>query len=149
VLASLHGTSTPIIPTPSPPGPAWLRNLLGDEYFRNVYQVSIGEKSISESDLRLIITLPGIKSIYLSNPRIVSNGSEKERILRDADLIVLKDQVQLQDLLLESDGITDECIKSLKGLVNLKDLGLRHSNLTAEGLQELRKSLPNTSITRP
>jgi hypothetical protein len=162
------------IPEPAPPGPAWLRDWLGDEYFRNIYEISIGDQHfITEADLRLIVTLPSVRIIFLTNPKIVAKGSETKRALNDSDLAAFENLRQLRELVLESHDITNVGIKHLRnltnlellslydtdisdaglqylgGLVNLKHLKLRGSRVTSEGIHELQKELPNMRISGP
>src|SRR5215471_19817094 len=45
----------------SPNAPRWLREYLGDEYFRRVEWVNVSKKTLSESDFQKLSELPDLK----------------------------------------------------------------------------------------
>ena len=59
----------------SPPGPAWLREQLGEEYFREVYAVRFFGPTISASVLPQLVNFPELRSAYLCEVKIAPDGS--------------------------------------------------------------------------
>ena len=55
----------------SPPGPAWLRNLIGDEYFREVVEITIEDRAIAESDFAQLAKVPYLRRIGLGSTPII------------------------------------------------------------------------------
>ena len=53
---------------------------------------------------------------------------------------------ELHDLTLGGSQITDAGLMHLKGLRNLKHLTLVHTSVTAAGVQELKKALPDVKV---
>jgi len=69
------------IPDAHPPGPVWLRKLLGEEYFREVVLVDlaigsrVGRSRVTDADLRCLESLPDVEWINLArNPAITDQG---------------------------------------------------------------------------
>jgi hypothetical protein len=89
-----------------PPGPAWLRNLLGIDYLDHVTAAYFDGYSFADADLEHLKGLPDLD--YL---RIVSSN------VTDAGLVNLKYLHQLKNLELTSEKVTDA------GLVHLHPLG--------------------------
>lgn len=107
-----------------PPQPAWLRTLLGDDFFCDVFTVAFFNlpNSIPESDLAQLTKLPKLRLVYLTNVKIVSDGSSIQRPIQDRDIEVL-------------------------GRLGMpKYLDLTGSKFTPEGLRKLRQLLPSTNI---
>lgn len=53
-----------------PPGPGWLREISGDEYFLKVVGVSLSDTRVGDDDLALLAGLPGLKHLWLDNTSI-------------------------------------------------------------------------------
>src|SRR5215471_11590959 len=72
----------------SPNAPLWLREFLGDEYFRKVEWVNISKKTLlSESDFQKLAGLPDLKYLEMQRLSIQRNDSqEATRLINDADL---------------------------------------------------------------
>ena len=67
----------------------------------------------------------------------------------DAELKQLRDMPELEPLSLYSENITDAGLVHLKGITNLKSLGLDFClKITDSGVAELQKALPNREIIR-
>lgn len=67
--------SMPLVP-PSPPGPAWLRRCIGDDYFRTVVSATFGRGATDES-LAVCRDLPSLKHITIHLcPEISDAGME-------------------------------------------------------------------------
>src|SRR5262245_13991502 len=46
----------------SPSGPAWIRRLIGDEYFQDVVEVIFQDKAIPETDFAQLAKLPRLRT---------------------------------------------------------------------------------------
>ena len=51
--------------TAKPPGPTWLRRILGDEYFVKVYSANLGGRDVCDQHLELLKAMPTIKRVFL------------------------------------------------------------------------------------
>jgi len=62
---------SPSFPPPGkPPGPRWLRRMLGDEYFQSVYTANLNKAEISDDLLRHVGGQTSIRDLWLGNPAI-------------------------------------------------------------------------------
>jgi hypothetical protein len=64
----------------------------------------------------------------------------------DAGLKHLKECKTLGGLDLRNTAVSDESVKTLSGLSQLKTLNLRKTRFTAKGIDELKKALPKCKI---
>ena len=95
------------VPNAAPPGPAWLHSLLGDDFFRSVYEVDLaqtGGKVIYDADLDNLRFLTQLRLLNLDNTRVT-----------DAGLDHLESFTKLQVLRLKGTQVTD------KGIVRLQE----------------------------
>ena len=129
-----------------PPGPAWLRRLLGDDFFTTVVGVGVntpadmkylGEMSrlrvvsaygapIGDADLEGIRRSGQLKGLDLSLTNVTDGGLEN-----------LKGLSQLEYLRLSVTRVTDVGLKQLKGLSQLQTLNLNDTRITDAGLVSL------------
>ncbi len=144
-----------------PPGPAWLRKIIGDEFFCDVVRVTLKGRIIHESDFAQLAKLPRLREVWLvGNTQIELNDAGIQRPLEDADLHVLQDLSQLRVLgIYPVDGQRMPNIKgprfaNLIGLKHLRRLDLDNTNFDDKGMQHIGKltalkslSLDNTRIT--
>ncbi len=209
-----------IVRNASIPGPAWLRKLIGDDYFRTAVQVQIApsDEDAAKAAINAIANLPTIRCVslivwkrdskiqdsvlaplgrltrlerlslrdtqvsgvflsQLSNPagmiqlgitglvhdiddaamaqigkmtNLEVSGFLNCNRVTDAGLAQLSKLTSLKELSLQYFGrITDAGLKHLAGLNRLTDFLVAHSRVTANGIRELQKSLPNAKITGP
>ena len=96
-----------------PPGPAWLRRVLGDNFFSEVIGVQ----------------LPGDYSL-----RLGFDGFGPSHGATDADLKCLSKLPNLRSLGLRATNITDDGLKELIGLTHLERLDLQHTDTGDAGL---------------
>ena len=68
------------------------------------------------------------------------------RDITDANLISLKEMVDLKTLDISNTPITDAGLPHLKDLTNLTYLNLIETQITDSGVAELQKALPNCKI---
>ena len=113
--------------------PRWLRNLLGDDFFRTaVSLVAFNDGSMeSAKDLTELRRLD-----FVGGPAT------------DAGLAHVRSLSRLQRLNLSDTQITDAGLEHLQGLTQLRELVLRGTRVTDEGVQQLQSALPNCKIER-
>ena len=124
-----------VIPGPTPPGPAWLRALAGDDLFADVTVVNLNLANVSDAGLERLKALTQLHGLWLDGDRI-----------SDAGLTHLKGLTQLQSLNLGNTKVSDAGLEHLKGLTQLRELVLGGTNVTDKGVQTLQQALPNCKI---
>ncbi len=157
------------IPNPHLPGPEWLRQLLGENFFTDVEVMGITITPDAEAALANVRGLTQLKILWLWGRRnTVSDAwivnlkaltQLKELTLgnikiTDAGLESLKDLTQLQRLVLAETKVTDAGLVHLEDLTRLQYLFLTKNNVTDAGLVHLRGlsklrylNLENTNVT--
>ena len=147
---------------PKPPGPDWLRKLIGENFFSEVEGVLIlGTSKVTDADLERLEGFPQLKTLMLGgNQSYTDAGLINLRRLpqlqalklgtevTDAGLIHLSGLSQLNWLDLEGTHVTDAGLVNLKGLIQLKTLSVQRTNVTDVGVKDLQKALPNCNVIR-
>lgn len=171
-----HSTPTPGIPNSRfnrnalPPGPPWLRELIGEDYFCTVNCVNLFRKEITKADLAKIAQLPDLITVNLYGTQIVDPLTRKGRPINDSDLGLVQHMKSLHNVVLSSTDVTDDGLQRLTHLAELNELYLQNSKVTnagiemisqfsklktldvrgtgisREGKQQLRQRLPNTRV---
>ncbi len=116
-----------------PPGPGWLRNLLGDDFFANVTDVSFVFGDTTDAVLANCKDLNQLQTLWLGASAHVGPRSNEE-LNRPRKHFLLNAQ------------LTDAGLTNLAGLTQLQSLDLSESNVTDEGVAKLQKALPNCRI---
>ena len=116
-----------IDPHSEPPGPAWLRRLLGDDYFTNVVWVRVS----SDKGLGNISALNELQNLQVVP---VSGGRPK---VTDAGLKNIAGLYRLTSVFLTDCPISDAGLAELEGLSRLQFLNLGYTQVTDEGLKHL------------
>jgi Leucine rich repeat len=116
----------------APPGPKWLRNLIGDEPFQEVNAVILAKgqtrnQTVTEATLAYIGELKALKELHLDGAAVT-----------DAGLAHLRGLTSLEKLSLGDTSITDAGLANLRGLKALKELYLYRTKLTDAGLAYLK-----------
>jgi hypothetical protein len=122
-------------PQAAEPAPAWLRKMLGDDFFANVEYIWLANRT--DVELAYAGELSGLKTLAVTYARIT-----------DAGLAHLQGLTELQALYLGDTQITDAGLEYLKGMSRLKNLDLTGTKVTDAGVAELQKALPNCKIER-
>jgi hypothetical protein len=136
---------------PTPPGPAWLRKLLGDDFFANVYLVSF-EQGVNEAQLVHLEGSHQLRVLGLGNSQVTDAGlAHLQRLTRlknlqtfqctqvtDAGLVHLQGLSDLEWLELGGAQVTDAGLSRLEGLGHLNTLYLGETKITDAGLIHLQ-----------
>jgi len=86
-----------------PPGPKWLRRIVGDEYFFTVAQVYLYGPHFTDAGLVAIGRLTDVQLVSLNSTQIT-----------DAGLVHLERLTDLEELLLDGAAVTDERVEKLR-----------------------------------
>ncbi len=116
----------------SPPGPGWLRSLLGDDHFQSVYSISV--QSCSDDDLARISTLPSVNKLHIGGVEITDKG-----------MAHLGKMTSLESLRLVAILVKDDGVARLASLPNLKEAFLL-TGATSAAIDGLRIALPNCKV---
>ena len=127
-----------------PPGPTWLRKLVGDDFFASVLEVLIDELPATHAPMPHLKELPGLQHLSLSGWHVT-----------DASLENVEGLTQLLELHLDTTQVTDAGLERLSGLTRLRAFDLTASfSVTDAGLRHLTGmsqivtlSLSNNRIT--
>jgi len=137
-----------------PPGPSWLRGLLGDDFFRSVHKVSFPRmfigNPVTNADLERLRGFRKLNTLVLTGAQVTDAGVANLKGLTslevlhlsytrvtDAGLEHLSGLTKLKSLVLDSTQITDAGVAHLKGLANLQELSIRNTQITDVGLAQL------------
>ena len=122
------------------PAPTWLRQLLGDDFFRTAVEASAG----TDDGLKLVSSLTGLKRLMI-DPRC--------RTVRHVPEAVMAFGASLHDtrFLYFSDNspVTDASLQPIEKSAQLQELEiLSPTQITDEGVAKLQQALPDCKITR-
>jgi Leucine-rich repeat (LRR) protein len=131
-----------------PAGPAWLRKILGDDFFRTV----VYAQPKDDASMLILKDLSEIRRLDLRNSQVTDTGMTVIKDLKrlqwlairhlpisDIGLINLQGLYQLQFLDMGDTKVTDEGIKYLKDLSQLQSLDLWNIRITDKGLEQLNR----------
>jgi hypothetical protein len=96
------------LPNARPPGPSWLRDLLGEDFFRAVVRVNLSDEKVTDAALEQLKGLGQLRKLWLEHTKVTDAGLERLRGLR-----------QLQELSLRGTEVTGTGLENLKGLGQL------------------------------
>jgi hypothetical protein len=116
-----------LLPGTHPPGPAWLRNLLGEDFFTTVVYASFVYSPVTDAGLEHLKGLTRLRGLAIVEAKATGVGLEP-----------LKGMAQLQTLDFDLTPITDVGLKYLKGLRHLQLLHLGRTKVTDAGLEHLK-----------
>ncbi|HEV2969088.1 MAG TPA: hypothetical protein VGY55_03800 [Pirellulales bacterium] len=147
------------IPGAEPPGPDWLRKLLGENLFSEVALVSLDGTKVTDAGLVYLRDLTQLETLYLISNNVTDEGLVNLEELRqlkelnlsgtrvgDAGLVHLKGLTRLKKLWLVVTHVTDAGLIHLNGLNQLQDLELGGTTVTYAGVNDLQKALPKCKI---
>jgi hypothetical protein len=144
---------------PQPTTPAWLRKLLGDDFFCEVVRVSCRFREYDDDDARHLKELTELRELWLDQSKVTGDGlahlagmtqlqwlSLGDTQITDNRLAHLKGMTKLTSLRLDHTEVTDAGLEYLTGLNNLYWLDLRGTQVTDDGVKTLQQALPNCKI---
>lgn len=171
-----------------PPAPAWLRNLIGDDYFQTVTAVyitndpyledqrlpavdqlpalkklALGETQVGDATMPRISKLNHLRVLDISQTNVTDAGIvhlerlrglkwlfvgtwDRKQTVSDAGLKRVAPAFDLERLQVVGHGFTDASIPVFEQFKDLRELNLTHTLVTEEGLERLKKKLPNCEI---
>ena len=137
-----------LIPNAQAPGPAWLRNLLGIDFFCNGTEVWVGRK-LTDADLVHLKDFPKLRILFFNEVMVTYNPQ-----ITDEGLKIVQGLNQLEVLGLTNTNITDAGMERIGKLIHLKGLGLKNVGITDIGLKYVKNlsrlqtlRLANTKIS--
>ena len=171
-------------PPVEPPGPKWLRRIVGDDFFVEVEQIQLENDEVNDDTIALIAHLPSIHSLIvrsngitdkglvslaeanelvaleLTSANVTASGYANLTGLRKLMTLVFRNDKTVQDtwlaeiaklqqvkyLYLNCPHVTDIGLVNLQTASGLKQLDLRNSGVTKDGVDKLQKMLPNCKI---
>ena len=123
-----------------PPGPDWLRNLVGVDFLAKAYKVVfVAPMPAGDTVFRALEDLPHFDELYFEDPSATDDSTVEK-------LTGLK---QLSFLLLWKSEITDASLRRLAGMKNLTRLDIEGTKVTKAGVVELQRASPNLQIDGP
>lgn len=134
---------------PTPPGPLWLRKLVGDEYFRRVVRVSGG---MNDGDMAFLAGCADLQSLRTGGRLITDEGLQYVSRLRHLTQLIVNNSAitdeglrhishltQLKEVVLDGASITDAGLVHLQWLTNLDSLSLRSCEICGPGIKHLKR----------
>lgn len=118
-----------------PPGPAWLRNLLGLDFFSYVNEVYLSYPQVTDDDLEHLKELSEVKQLSLHGAAVTDAGLEH-----------LREMFELRRLYLVDTQVSDAGLEYLHELTRLENLCLINTNVSPAGVRRLSQALPNCEI---
>lgn len=135
-----------------PSGAAWIRELIGIDYFADVHEVAVANSQVS--DLAPLTNLTSLKRLFVYRMPIrdvtaLAKMTSLERLSLDYtqvhNLRPLSNLTKLKYLSLEHTDVKD--VTPLTGLANLERLALDYTKVTELDYRLLQKALPNCVIS--
>ena len=113
-----------------PDGPAWLRTLLEDDFFNDVYNATL----FSNAEMEQLKGLPQLKRLWLGG---YDGYFVKRPQVTDAGLAHVAGLRKLKVLIMSGIKLTDSGLTHIAGLKELESLTLANTHVTDEGLAHL------------
>jgi len=110
-----------------PSTPAWLRQLLGDDFFCDVIQVAYPSTTFGDDDLIHVKNFSKLRRLDLNGAAVTDAGLEQ-----------LMGLTSLEHLYLSGTQVTDAGLSHLKGLTTLELLDLSNTQTTDVGMECLK-----------
>jgi len=123
------------IPDAQPPGPKWLRKVLGDDYFRKVIFIDFafgtppGRSKVIDADLRCLESLPDLEAIDL----------DRNIAVTDQGLMHLRNLTKLRHLSMYYANVKGTGFVHLANKPLLRGLSIGHTPLTHDGVAVIGK----------
>jgi len=131
------------------PGPDWLRNLIGVDYFATVVYVELSGDTINhllvQSEV-YEVTVPGDVSRHLRDFSDLKSLNLSAAPITNRDIEHFASSTGLRKLDLSYTFLSDAGLSKLSHLTELRELNLSQTKTTKEGVVDLRRALPNCKI---
>jgi hypothetical protein len=131
--------------------PVWLRDLLGEYYFRSAIDIDLDGTKVSDRDLEHLKGLTALQSLSLYGTPVSDAGLAHLQGLTglewlnlggtrvtDAGLVHIKDLTGLRELYLSDTDVSDAGLAHLKGLAALQWLFMDGTQVSDAGLVHLK-----------
>lgn len=155
---TVHGLDGKFVTSDGWVVPQDLVGMLGVDFFARTKSAGWFNASISDAQL-LTLNLQGFSSLSISNPKITDAGlahvcqNREVKMLwlgstsvTDEGLGVIRNLPQLQHLNLYNTGVSDNCLHTILALQDLEHANLRKTRFTRQGIEELRRMLPDCQV---
>ena len=144
------GRNFPRRGSPSPPGPVWLQNLVGLDYFATVVVAGVGHDAADDDSVAVLVNLPELRCVSLVGAGVTQGGLARLKELPNLVSLDLENSsatsagweplerlTQLEELTLSGDNVTDSTLSYVEGLRHLTLLHVNWSQITDAGLEHL------------
>jgi hypothetical protein len=144
-----------------PPGPAWLRRLLGVDFRSNATWVYLAGAPTTDADLVHLRNLPELNWLHIGNKPITDAGlvhlalcTKLESLdlggteITDLGLDRLTNLHRLKMLDVGGTEITDAGATKLERFEHLAELFVSRSRFTVDGIERIQRALPNLKVHR-
>ena len=121
-------SASPMTRLAKPPSPAWLRRLLGDDFFANVVFVGLWGSDVTDAAVEPLKGLSQLESLSLGGTKVTGAG-----------LGHLNGLSRLQGLDFVDVQVTGAGLEQLKGLRRLQVLNLSCTEVTDADLEPLKR----------
>ncbi|HEV3339105.1 MAG TPA: hypothetical protein VG125_02075 [Pirellulales bacterium] len=135
-----------------PPGPAWLRRWIGDEYFETPFEVYTQSSSDSDACVAAVARLTGLEGLHVDSMAMDEGDSDgyyqgwsdkpcrvHGKPLSDRGMESIGRLTRLTRLTISGATITDEALRHLARLTRLKDLRIVRCPITGNELSYLAR----------
>ncbi|MDP6443054.1 MAG: hypothetical protein QGG36_18585 [Pirellulaceae bacterium] len=116
-------------------GSDWRRRLVGEDWFVEVTSVRLDRQQVTTAQLEAVVSLIGVLELSF----IGANFD-------DRDAQYLRAQPTLIRLYLQGTDITDEGLRLLPELVELRYVDIRGTRVSLRGVQKLEAALPQARV---
>jgi hypothetical protein len=137
----------------SPPGPNWLRNLIGIDYFATVVDIRIpNEKGANDDSFAAVAELSQLRRLGVEGKGVTDSMMAETRSLTQLhSLLVTNSSVteggwaslehfsSLNNLVLKGPNVTDSTLLRIRDLTSLTELFLVNAQVTDIGLKHLKE----------
>jgi Leucine Rich repeat len=139
-------------PPPSPPGPTWLRRLIGVDYFVTVVGADMYVKGAGDDSIGDLSDLPQLRFLGVHGPGVT--GSDLARLsklpqlrdlglydnsIMDSDWEFVGQLTHLKGLVLGGSNVTDTSLERIAGLDDLEELRMVGCPITDIGIQHIKR----------
>jgi hypothetical protein len=141
----------PFADDPPPPGPDWMRNLIGIDYFATVVEVDINEDVANDDIVAALGDLPHLRSLALGGAGVTDSVLARARrmdqlhtlgvgwsAVSEAGWEPIEQLSNLKRLFLAGPNVSDSTLSHFKGLSELTILALNEVQVTDSGLKQLK-----------